>query len=248
MNARQPASIHSTPSPFAPTSIEAGASRLATWHRQSLRTGFLRPTAPNLLQLARLSHFRRLAVCTIATNVVLPEPPWQPIGRLLRRLRFVESAVEPTRSVNITVSWRRSASSRRVSLDSMGAEGAVTAIETLPRSRIARSILRRSPSKTPSFSRSWSVRSGRTLRSTRFSTNRWAYSDMPSFLSQSAICCIAVTQFRSRPVWLWTTATESLHQKRLRKNVFRIRAIHQRRSSNNCKDKHKPYMITFGTA
>src|SRR6266446_717675 len=27
----------------------------------------------------------------------------------------------------------------------------------------------------------------------RFSAKRWAYSDMPSFSSQSAICCMAVT-------------------------------------------------------
>jgi len=42
----------------------------------------------------------------------------------------------------------------------------------------------------PSFSRSWSVRSGRTEKSMRFSAKHCAYSDMPSFSSQSAICCI----------------------------------------------------------
>ena len=35
-----------------------------------------------------------------------------------------------------------------------------------------------------------SVRSGRTQKSKRFSTKRCAYSDIPSFTSQSAICCI----------------------------------------------------------
>jgi hypothetical protein len=61
----------------------------------------------------------------------------------------VESAVEPTRSVNITVSRRRSASSRLAGSVSMGVEGAVTATEAVPRSRIARSNLRRSPSRGP---------------------------------------------------------------------------------------------------
>src|SRR6266852_3605008 len=62
------------------------------------------------------------------------------------------------------------------------------------RSAIARSNLRRCPSKTPSFSRSWSVRSGRTLRSIPFSLKRRAYCPRPSFSSQSAICRIAVPQ------------------------------------------------------
>ena len=34
----------------------------------------------------------------------------------------------------------------------------------------------------------------RTEKSIRFSANRWAYSDMPSFSSQSAICSIAVSR------------------------------------------------------
>ena len=34
-------------------------------------------------------------------------------------------------------------------------------------------------------------RSGKTQRSIPFSAKRWAYSDMPSFSSQSAICCTA---------------------------------------------------------
>jgi hypothetical protein len=43
------------------------------------------------------------------------------------------------------------------------------------------------------------LRSGRTEISILFSTKRCAYSDMPSFLSQSAICCIAATEVRSGP-------------------------------------------------
>src|SRR5215470_5644750 len=49
---------------------------------------------------------------------------------------FVESAVEPTRSVNITVSWRRSASSRRTGSVATGAEAAVTEGEAPLSSRI----------------------------------------------------------------------------------------------------------------
>jgi hypothetical protein len=33
-----------------------------------------------------------------------------------------------------------------------------------------------------------------------FSANLSAYSDMPSFLSQSAICCTAVTVIRASPI------------------------------------------------
>ena len=46
---------------------------------------------------------------------------------------------------------------------------------------------RRCPSKTPIFSRSWSVKYWRTETSIPFSAKRWAYSDMPSVASQSAI-------------------------------------------------------------
>ena len=105
-----------------------------------------------------------------------------------------DSAVEPTKSENITVTWRRSA----VSCNLTGTADAVAAaaisgalLSVASRLRIARSILRRSPRTMPSFSKSWSVRSGRTEKSMRFSAKRCAYSDMPSFSSQSAICCIA---------------------------------------------------------
>jgi hypothetical protein len=33
-----------------------------------------------------------------------------------------------------------------------------------------------------------------------FSANLCAYSDMPSFLSQSEICCIVVTKIRASPI------------------------------------------------
>ena len=50
-----------------------------------------------------------------------------------------------------------------------------TAIEEPSNAGIARNSLRRWPSRRPSFSRSWSVRSGRTLRSTALSRNTVSY-------------------------------------------------------------------------
>ena len=98
--------------------------------------------------------------------------------------RRAESSVEPTRSQNITVRWRRSAS-RRSSCSSADS-GRLN-------SAIARSILRRWPSRTPSQSKSWSVSSGRTPRSMPFSAKRSAYCPSPNFSSQSAISCIGFT-------------------------------------------------------
>ena len=79
------------------------------------------------------------------------------------------------------------------------AEDAVTATEAPLRSRIARSIFSRCPSQTPRSLRCWSVKSGRTAISMSFSANVSAYSDMPSFLSQSKDCCIVATEVAS---WL----------------------------------------------
>ena len=41
---------------------------------------------------------------------------------------------------------------------------------------------------------------------------RWAYSDIPSFLSHAAICCMAVTAIPSGLTEFSTTGTESLHR------------------------------------
>ena len=78
----------------------------------------------------------------------------------------------------MTVTWRRSAASWGFAATISGcwAAGVVPLS-----SRIARRILRRSPRTTPIFSRSWSVSSGRTEKSMRFSAKRFAYSDRPSF-------------------------------------------------------------------
>src|SRR5215467_6024922 len=61
-----------------------------------------------------------------------------------------DSAVEPTRSQNITVSWRRSAASWGISTVVATASDlvAVTGVGVLPSSWIARSNLRRWPSDT----------------------------------------------------------------------------------------------------
>ena len=68
---------------------------------------------------------------------------------------LADSAVEPTKSENITVTWRRSAVSRG---DGLGGAAAATvttsALFWTSRLAIARSILRRSPRTTPSFSKS----------------------------------------------------------------------------------------------
>ena len=93
----------------------------------------------------------------------------------------VESAVDPTRSANITVTWRRSAPSRG------GDPEAAGGCDLGARSAIKRKIRRRSPSNTPSSLRSSSVRSGRIERSILFSAKRSAYPDKPCEPSHSLI-------------------------------------------------------------
>ena len=99
-----------------------------------------------------------------------------------------ESAVEPTKSANITVTCRRSAVSWAFgsALATCSVVGGVAPLS----SPMAASILRRCPTGTPMSLRSSSVRWRNTETSILFSANHWTYSDMPRFLSQSAICCI----------------------------------------------------------
>src|SRR5262249_28956898 len=104
----------------------------------------------------------------------------------------VDSAVEPTRSQNITVRWRRSASSR----DPVFGSVAESAGEASPSPAMARSILRRCPSSTPSSFRSWSVRSRRIEKSMAFSAKRWAYSRRPIDSSHSAVLVMALLYHR----------------------------------------------------
>jgi hypothetical protein len=113
-----------------------------------------------------------------------------------------ERAVDPTKSENITVTWRRSAVSLAASSGAVDGDvwrSATDAIGDAPCSRIARNIFRRCPSETPSRSKSWSVSSLRTSMSMSFSAKRCAYSDMPSFSSQSAIRCTAAHPLPNLP-------------------------------------------------
>ena len=105
-----------------------------------------------------------------------------------------ESAVEPTRSENITVTWRRSAVSWGCGSVNAGCRvgGLGCTFRTSARA-IARSILRRCPSETPKLLQVLIGQIGKNGDSISFSAKRCAYSDMPSFSSQSAICCIAAT-------------------------------------------------------
>src|SRR5216684_1599033 len=80
-----------------------------------------------------------------------------------------DSGVEPTRSQNITVSWRRSAASARGAAAGGGAGGWMSS------AAIARSIRLRWPSTTPSFSRSVSVSSGKISASIAFSRKIGSY-------------------------------------------------------------------------
>src|SRR4051812_37399341 len=87
----------------------------------------------------------------------------------------------------MTVSWRRSASVRGTDLGA-GSGGMRMGACSSP---IARSILRRCPSRTPRSLRSCSVRSETTERSMAFSEKRWAYSPKPIEANHSAIPVMA---------------------------------------------------------
>ena len=95
--------------------------------------------------------------------------------------RRAESAVEPTRSQNITVSCRRSASAdaERALPMPAGTSGRSAAI--------ASSNRRRCPTKpTPRSFRSSGVRLGNTLSSISLARNAGSYCSRPSFFSHSA--------------------------------------------------------------
>src|SRR5262249_36186473 len=68
--------------------------------------------------------------------------------------------------------------------------------EASPSRAMARSILRRCPSSTPSSFRSWSVRSRRIEKSMAFSAKRWAYSPRPIDSSHSAVLVMALLYHR----------------------------------------------------
>ena len=88
-----------------------------------------------------------------------------------------ESAVEPTRSENITMTWRRSARSSGCGLGVLVAStGGALPLASLRRAAIASSSFTRCPSAvTPSRFRCSSVRLGRTVSSISFSRNAASY-------------------------------------------------------------------------
>ena len=97
-----------------------------------------------------------------------------------------DSAVEPTRSTNITVSCRRSAASAAARGVGLGGAAAAT-----PRPAIALSRRLRCPSGTPSFSRSLSVSSGRMSASISLARNIASYWPSPTLRSQSPTSMVA---------------------------------------------------------
>ena len=101
--------------------------------------------------------------------------------------RRADRAVDPTRSQNITVRWRRSPSSRGTG-SIAGRSGTKEAGSS---SAMARSNLRRCPRRTPRSLRSCSVRSRTTERSTALSAKRWAYYPSPIDASHSAMPVMA---------------------------------------------------------
>src|ERR1700722_9566843 len=101
-----------------------------------------------------------------------------------------DSAVEPTRSENITVTWRRSARSSGGALGALDVVAASTE-GVLPcasarSAAMASSRIRRSPSAvTPSSLRSSAVRLGRTRSFILLSRNAASYSSRPRLRSQT---------------------------------------------------------------
>jgi hypothetical protein len=98
----------------------------------------------------------------------------------------IDSGVDPTRSQNITVSWRRSASAGAVpplgAMDGVGSGGAAAR-----RAAIASSSRRRSPTKvTPRSFRSSAVRLGSTSASILFSRKACSYCSSRRLRSHSA--------------------------------------------------------------
>ena len=119
---------------------------------------------------------------------------------------FADKAVEPTRSMNITVSWRRSASRRRGTVSwGEAPASAGSARSSATRAAIARSNFLRGPSGSPSFSRSASPRSARTSPVTSASRNTGSYRSSPSCFSHSAMS----TRGRSRSSLGNNTLTQS---------------------------------------
>ena len=103
-----------------------------------------------------------------------------------------DSAVEPTKSENITVTWRRSARSSGCALGALDVVAASTEgvlpLASLRRAAMASSSFTRCPSDvTPSSFRSSAVRFGRTVSSISFSRNAASYFPRPRLRSQTTM-------------------------------------------------------------
>jgi hypothetical protein len=113
------------------------------------------------------------------------------LAQVLRVPCGFDSAVEPTRSENITVTWRRSA---RPLVASTVAEAGGAAISLLSarNAAIASRSLRRCPrAVTPSSFRSSAVRPERTVSSNSFSRNVASYFPRPRLRSQTTTSMVA---------------------------------------------------------
>ena len=115
-----------------------------------------------------------------------------------------DSAVEPTKSENITVTWRRSARSSGEVLGAVEGATASFAVALAPRSArraaMASSRMRRCPrAAIPSSFRSSAVRLGRDLSSILLSRNAASYSSIPRLRSQSPRSMTAPPRSTSSP-------------------------------------------------
>jgi hypothetical protein len=128
-----------------------------------------------------------------------------------------ERAVEPTKSENITVTWRRSARSSGCGLGVLDVVPASTdgafPLASLRRAAMASSKMRRCPSAvTPSSFRSSAVRLGKTRSLISFSRKAASYFSRPRLRNQTTMSMTAPTigggvhhlsGKRECPGWRW---------------------------------------------
>ena len=155
-----------------------------------------------------------------------------------------ESAVEPTKSENITVTWRRSARSSGGALGALdvvaaSTEGALP-LASLRRAAMASSSFTRCPSDaTPSSFRFSCVRLGRTVSSISFSRNAASYFPRPRLRSQTTMsmtaphnqgCCTSSCgpgevsrRSRSKQPGHWRSGFNRCHHKR--RHPFRCQSV-----------------------
>jgi hypothetical protein len=129
------------------------------------------------------------ATCPPMRVITAAQQAWNPriTSRRSSGSSVAARAVEPTRSQKRTVSWRLSASDCGRAKAVAGAPAAGVAPDSVA---IALRMRFRSPSATPNLSKSVSVRSGKTSRSTAFSAKTVAYCSSPISSSQVSIWVI----------------------------------------------------------